>query len=289
MTFSIVARDPVSGRIGVAVATCHLAVGGMVPHIHAPAGAVASQADSNPLHGVNALRLMGRGAGAGGALSAEAALKKLREGDERAEHRQVHAVDTMGGAAAWTGDDCVDFAGHKVYRVSGSPGASNEAFSVAGNMLDGPRVLEEMARSFLRTRGSERTFEDRMLLALEAGDAAGGDKRGRMSAALRTGAIDQPYCDTDLRVDHHPEPLVELRRLYAERRKEYAASFYDTRPREDPPPAATTRTSVAASRPSRLGTVLTHTGAVLVLVACAFAIGTKVGAAAATRGASALR
>lgn len=226
MTFSIVAWCPRGQQLGVGVATRHLAVGGAVPHVAGGVGAVATQAETNPLHGVRGVTLMSSPA----ALTAEQAMRVLRASDEEgraaAETRQVHGVDVRGGAGGWTGDACVPWAGCRAYPAS-EPGG--ECFSVAGNMLAGPDVIKRMAEAFLAS-GSQ-PLPERLLLALEAGDAAGGDKRGRMSAAIKVSSHGQPYCSVDLRVDHHAEPLPELRRLLDERRKEWAASFYDTRPR----------------------------------------------------------
>lgn len=256
MTFSIVAFCPRSGEVGVGVATCHLCVGGMVPHVLGGVGAVASQAESNPMHGVRGLALMG----APLKLSASEAIAIMRQADEGgvagSETRQVHCVDTIGGADGWTGAKCQPWAGHKIFPAShdaaassctGSPrtdgsravdgcGSSTTtprdasiSFSVAGNMLAGPQVLDNMAKAFRANHALP--LAERLLCALEAGEAVGGDKRGKMSAGIKVAARGQPYCYVDLRVDHHPEPLQELRRLLTIRRQPWAASFYDSRPR----------------------------------------------------------
>ena len=226
MTFSIVAWCPRDQQLGIAVATRHLAVGGMVPHVAGGVGAVATQAATNPLHGIRGVALMSPPA----SLSAAQAMRALRGSDEEgaaaAETRQVHGVDVRGGAGGWTGDQCIAWAGNRAFPATERGG---ECFSVAGNMLAGPDVIKRMAEAFQASAGLP--LAERLLRALEAGDEAGGDKRGRMSASVKVSSHGQPYCSVDLRVDHHEAPLPELRRLYAERTKEWAASFYDTRPR----------------------------------------------------------
>lgn len=221
MTFSIVARDCSSGEVGVAVATCHFAVGALVAHVVGDV-AVATQAETNPLLGVRGVLLMQAG------MESKEALTALLAADSEAEQRQVHACDAVGGAHAHTGSACVDWAGHKVFPAATSKGGVS--CSCAGNMLVGPQVLDAMASAF---KGCDRSkpLAERLLCALEAGDAAGGDKRGRMSAAIKVCSKGQPYAAVDIRVDFHATPVQELRRLYKERLKPYAANFYDTRPK----------------------------------------------------------
>ena len=124
----------------------------------------------------------------------------VRSDLDRAQ-RQLHLVDLSGAPAAWTGPECVDWAGH----------LTHEGFSVAGNMLASGEVLDAMATAYRQAR--ERAFAERLLVALEAGDGAGGDKRGRQSAAIFV-VGQQPYAELDLRVDDHEQPFAELRRLY---------------------------------------------------------------------------
>ena len=195
MTWSIIARDRESGAFGVAVTTRSLAVGGLVPHGAGRLGAMATQARVNPLWGVDGLRFLAEG------RSAEEVVAFVTRPDEGREKRQVHVVDARGQAFAHTGSECVDWAGH----------VAGDGVSVAGNMLAGPQVVEETLRAF--QENGARPFGERLIVALDAGQAAGGDKRGRQSAAIKLWG-GEPYPVLDLRIDDHPEPLVELRRLY---------------------------------------------------------------------------
>ena len=211
MTFSIVAWDEETGMTGVAVATKHLAVGALVPHVEAGVGAIATQAETNPLLGIHGLEML-KGQGRLHVASAEETLQRLLFDDPGREQRQLHMVDRYGQTAAWTGKDCIGWAGHLTFA----------GFSVAGNMLVSEATVQAMADAYEQFRA--RDFCDRLLLALEAGDAAGGDKRGRQSAALRVMYADSyPYLD--LRVDHHARPIVQLRETFGESRKDYYQSF----------------------------------------------------------------
>ncbi len=194
MTWSIVAREQ-DGAFGVAVATKFYAVGALCPHAAVATGAVATQAMVNPMLGPRALTLLGQG------MAAADVLRILIQGDDGRDFRQLHMVDRAGRVAAHTGSGCVDWAGS----------LAGEGFSVAGNMLAGPQVLEATAAAFRAAAG--RPLAERLLLAMEAGDAAGGDKRGRQSAALKVYTT-EPYPYLDLRVDDHALPLPELRRIY---------------------------------------------------------------------------
>src|SRR5258706_7793010 len=164
-TFSIAAHDPQNGDLGVAVASKFLAVGAVVPWARAGAGAVATQALANVAYGPDGLALLERG------HTAQEALDALLAADELREHRQVGIVDACGGAAAHTGAACMDWAGHAL-----GPG-----FAAQGNILAGAGVVQASAEAFARAEGE---LAERLLLALTAGDAAGGDRRGRQSAAL---------------------------------------------------------------------------------------------------------
>jgi uncharacterized Ntn-hydrolase superfamily protein len=194
MTWSLIARDPATGAFGIAVATKNFAVGCRVPHIASGIGAVATQALSNPFYGVNGIKLLREGA------SAPEIVNALTAADAGREHRQVHVMDAMGRIAAHTGKECIDWCG----SIAG------DGFSVAGNMLAGPAVIAETAKAY--GANSELPFARRLIAALKAGEAAGGDKRGKQSAALLIyGEEDWP--DLDLRVDDHTDPLTELERL----------------------------------------------------------------------------
>lgn len=212
MTFSIVALLPETNEVGVAVATRRPAVGGRVPFARRGAGAVASQAISNPWLGALALELLAAGSGA------QAALRGALAVDPHPELRQFHLVDAGGDTAAWTGEATPDWKGH----------LQGQGFSVAGNHLAGPEVVPRMAEAFQSSRGEE--LADRLLAALEAGQAAGGDARGKQSAALLV-VRNEPFPYLDLRVDDDPEPLVALRRILDRYRALYLAeprprSFY---------------------------------------------------------------
>lgn len=194
MTWSIVARDA-AGNLGVAVASRFLAVGALCAHTRRGVGALATQALVNPLYGPAGLDLLASG------CSARQTIDELLAPDAGRDQRQVHVLGASGPGAAHTGAACVDWCGHQVH----------EDFSVAGNMLAGPAVLDATAQAFLAQRG--RPLAERLLSALAAGDAAGGDKRGKQAAALRIHA-DEDYAQLDLRVDDHTEPVAELQRLY---------------------------------------------------------------------------
>ncbi|MGE0848146.1 MAG: DUF1028 domain-containing protein [Hyphomicrobiaceae bacterium] len=194
MTWSIIARDAHRGRIGIAVATRFFAVGAVVPHIEADAGAIATQAFINPHYGSRGLELLRDG------QSAQATIDELTRGDEGRRNRQLHVMDRAGRFAAYTGADCVAWCGHE----------TRETFSVAGNMLAGSAVLAETIRAY--EAQAALPFGRRLLAAMRAGEAAGGDKRGKQSAALLI-HDSESYPLYDLRVDDHADPLGELARL----------------------------------------------------------------------------
>lgn len=194
MTWSIIAKDKHTGRTGIIVATKFFAVGAMVPHIKTGVGAVASQALMNPYFGTRGLALMAAGA------SAEDAVNLLTVADEGRDMRQLHALDKTGHFHAYTGARCIDWCGHAVH----------DGFSVAGNMLAGPAVIGDTAQEYLAQQ--ELPFARRLIAAMLAGERAGGDKRGKQSAALLI-HDDQEYPLLDLRVDDHADPLAELARL----------------------------------------------------------------------------
>ncbi|MCS6963472.1 DUF1028 domain-containing protein [Thermoflexus sp.] len=198
-TFSIVAFDPARQEWGVAVASKFLAAGAVVPWARAGAGAVATQSYANTRFGPEGLARMAEG------LSAEETLAALLSEDPEREKRQVGLVDRQGRAAAFTGSECLPWAGHRV----------GEGFCCQGNLLVDERTLEAMAETFVKTSGE---LADRLAAALLAGDRAGGDRRGRQSAAILVvregggyGGFNDRYMD--LRVDDDPDPVVKLKDL----------------------------------------------------------------------------
>jgi uncharacterized Ntn-hydrolase superfamily protein len=195
LTWSIVARGA-DGAFGIAIASRFFAVGMLCPHARSGVGAVATQALVNPHYGPKGLDLLSQGIFPGDVI------RKLTETDQGHDHRQVHLIDAQGRVAAHTGSACIDWCGH----------LAGEGFSVAGNMLTGPEVLEATAGSY-RKNGS-MNFAERLIAALHAGEAAGGDKRGKQAAALLTYTT-EAYPALDIRVDDHEDPIVELKRLYA--------------------------------------------------------------------------
>lgn len=199
-TFSIVAYDPEARAWGVAVQSKFIAVGAVVCFAEGGVGAVATQSFANTRYGPLGLTMMRHG------LPAEETIAALVAGDPGREHRQVGVVDSQGRAAAYTGSDCYAWAGHVV----------GEHFACQGNILVGPRVVESMAEAFGRTSGP---LAGRLLGALEAGQAAGGDRRGQQSAALLVVAPGGGYAGfndrlVDLRVDDDPAPIARLHQLY---------------------------------------------------------------------------
>jgi uncharacterized Ntn-hydrolase superfamily protein len=194
-TFSIVARDPDGPAFGVAVATARPAVGSLVPFVSLQGG-IATQARVSTDLARRGLALLAQG------VPIPTALQALLDADPDRDIRQLHGLDAR-QAFAHTGAQCVPWCGHRL----------GEGFSVAGNMLAGPEVIAAMAAAFDRARAEPREFSEGLLLALEAGQAAGGDKRGKQSAALLVASA-APRMYHNLRVDDHTEPVAELRRIY---------------------------------------------------------------------------
>ncbi|MCR0982113.1 DUF1028 domain-containing protein [Roseomonas populi] len=215
MTWSVVIHEPESGAFAVAVTTCSFAVGASCPHLRAGVGAVSTQSFTNRYLGPAVLDGMARG------LSPTAAIEGALAGDDGRNLRQVHAVDRFGRSAAFTGANCVDWAGELTGRSQ----------SVAGNMLAGPAVLNDTVAA-LAINGN-LPLPERLAMALEAGEAAGGDRRGRQSAAMRL-VTTEDFPDLDIRVDDHPEPLKELSRLLAIWRRD-RAPYLDRQPRKANP------------------------------------------------------
>jgi len=202
MTWSIIARDQTTGQFGIAVATRFFAVGARVPHIAAGNGGIATQALVNPYYGIDGVKLLREG------RKPRDIIDTLIATDAGRESRQLHIMDASGRIASHTGRDCVDWCGH----IEGN------GFSIAGNMLAGARVLDDTAKAYLA--GEKLPFAQRLIAAMRAGEAAGGDKRGKQSAALLIHG-EEEWSDLDLRVDDHGDPLAELGRLEAVSRERW--------------------------------------------------------------------
>jgi uncharacterized Ntn-hydrolase superfamily protein len=193
-TFSIAARCERTGMLGVAVSTAVPAVGAICPFVKPGVGAIATQSWVNPYLGIDGLKLLEAG------KSAQEALDELIEADPGRDDRQLGIVDSQGRSAAYTGASCVDWAGHEI----------GKGFSVQGNMLVGAATVAKMAEVAEGSRLLD--LPERLMLVLEAGQAAGGDKRGKQSAALKIFNVEE-YPWLDLRVDEHRNPVAELRRI----------------------------------------------------------------------------
>jgi len=207
-TFSIVARDSAANELGVAVASRFFAVGSVVPWARAQVGAVATQSFCNTSFGWRGLDLLEKG------LTPQEALTVLLRGDDDRENRQLGIVDVDGRSVTYTGSGCVAWAG----------GRCGPNYAIQGNILTGENVVAAIERAFLATHAS---LADRMYAALKAGDEQGGDSRGKQSAALlvvKAGAGYGGYTDRaiDIRVDDHPEPFIELKRLLDYAQMNYA-------------------------------------------------------------------
>jgi uncharacterized Ntn-hydrolase superfamily protein len=212
MTWSLIARDPATGAFGIAVATRFFAVGALCPHGDGGVGALCTQALINPTYGPRGLRLLREG------VPAAIVVDVLTQSDPGRAARQLHVQDAAGRIAAHTGAECVPWCGHAIH----------DGFSVAGNMLAGPEVIAETAQAYVAH--AELPFARRLIAALAAGETAGGDKRGKQSAALQIFTSEE-YPALDLRVDDHPDPLAELARLEAVSRERFVhfAKFFATR------------------------------------------------------------
>lgn len=214
MTWSILARDG-QGRFGVAIASRFFAVGALCVHTRRGVGALSTQALMNPLYGPRGIALLAEG------LAPQEVVERVTAGDSGREQRQVHVLPAHGRPAAHTGSACIDWCGHRL----------GDDFSVAGNMLAGPQVVEATAQAFLASRG--QPLAERLLAALAAGEAAGGDKRGKQAAALRIQG-DEDWPELDLRVDDHAEPVQELQRLYRKSLERYQPFMACLAGRHDP-------------------------------------------------------
>jgi uncharacterized Ntn-hydrolase superfamily protein len=226
MTWSIIARDNATGQIGIAVATRFFAVGARVPHIAPRVGGIATQALVNPYYGIDGLKLLREG------RAPRDVIATLIAADAGYASRQVHIMDARGRIAAHTGSDCVDWCGH----IEGN------GFSIAGNMLAGGRVLDDTAQTYLAHEAMP--FAQRLIAAMKSGEAAGGDKRGRQSAALLIYG-DEEWSDLDLRVDDHTDPLAELERLEAVSRERWV-HFRQFLPSRNNPAGVTDRATIDA-------------------------------------------
>jgi uncharacterized Ntn-hydrolase superfamily protein len=226
MTWSIIARDETTGQFGIAVATRFFAVGSRVPYIAARIGAIATQALVNPYYGIDGLKLLRDG------VSPRDIVKTLIAADSGHASRQMHVMDAAGRIASHTGSECVDWCGH----------IEGQNFSIAGNMLAGPRVLDDTAKAY--TEAKTLPFAQRLIAALRAGEAAGGDKRGKQSAALLIHGKDE-WSDLDLRVDDHSDPLAELARLEQVSRERWV-HFRPFLPTRQNPAGTTDRAAIDA-------------------------------------------
>jgi uncharacterized Ntn-hydrolase superfamily protein len=225
MTWSILVRDPATGALGAAVATRFFAVGALCIHVEGRVAALATQALVNPMYAVNGMPMLRAG------QAPEAVAAALLAGDAGRRTRQLHILDAGGRIAQHTGADCIDWCG----QVRGTD------ISVAGNMLAGAAVVERTLAAFAASTGD---LADRLLTALEAGEAAGGDKRGKQSAALKIASND-PYPDLDIRADDHADPIGELRRLHRVSLERFAP-FRRLMPGADSPCGVTDRTVIEA-------------------------------------------
>jgi len=202
MTYSIVARDPGTGRFGVAVQSHYLGVGPVVPWLEAGVGAIATQASVNISFGPMGLEMLRAG------QAADAVVAALVAGDEQAPVRQLGVVDSQGRAAAHTGPDCIPACGHLV----------RDGFTVQGNLLERDTCWPAMAAAYERALAEEAPFVERLLRAMEAAEAEGGDVRGRQSAAIMVVAAEVQQAAwrgrlMDLRIEDHADPVPELRRI----------------------------------------------------------------------------
>ena len=226
MTWSIIARDDSTRQIGIAVATRFFAVGARVPHIAAGIGGIATQALVNPYYGIDGIKLLREG------REPRDIVETLIAADSGHESRQLHIMDASGRVAAFTGRDCVDWCGH----------IEGKGFSIAGNMLAGARVLDDTGKTYIA--GEKLPFARRLIAAMRAGEAAGGDKRGKQSAALLIYG-EEEWSDLNLRVDDHTDPLSELERLEAVSRERWV-HFRKYLPTRQNPAGVTDRATIDA-------------------------------------------
>jgi uncharacterized Ntn-hydrolase superfamily protein len=227
MTWSIIARDTSTGHFGIAVATQFFAVGARVPYITAGIGGIATQALINPYYGIDGVKLLREG------QKPRDIIKTLIAADDGRESRQLHIMDASGQIASHTGRDCVDWCGH----------IEGDGFSIAGNMLAGAKVLDDTRAAYIANE--DLPFAQRLIAAMRSGEAAGGDKRGKQSAALLIHG-EEEWSDLDLRVDDHADPLAELERLEAVSRERWV-HFRKFLPTRQNPAGITDRATIDAS------------------------------------------
>jgi uncharacterized Ntn-hydrolase superfamily protein len=227
MTWSIIARDNATGQFGIAVATRFFAVGARVPHIAARIGGIATQALVNPYYGIDGVKLLREG------RKPRDIVETLIAADAGHQSRQLHIMDAGGSIASHTGSECVDWCGH----IEGN------GFSIAGNMLAGARVLDDTAETYLANEALP--FARRLIAAMRSGEAAGGDKRGKQSAALLIYG-EEEWSDLDLRVDDHADPLAELGRLEQVSRERWV-HFRQFLPSRSNPAGVTDRATIDAT------------------------------------------
>jgi len=239
MTWSIIARDPATGQFGIAVATKFFAVGARVPHIAAGLGGIATQALVNLYYGIDGVRLLHEGREPGDIV------KTLIAADGGRESRQLHIMDAKGRIAAHTGQECVDWCGH----------IQGDTFSIAGNMLAGAAVLDDTAKAYVAN--AKLAFPQRLIAAMHAGEAAGGDKRGKQSAALLIHGNEE-WSELNLRVDDHADPLRELERLEQVSRERWV-HFRTFLPTRDNPAGITDRATIDAGIAASIAAMATKT------------------------------
>jgi len=227
MTWSIIARDELTGQFGIAVATCFFAVGARVPHVAPGVGAIATQALVNPYYGIDGLKLLREG------RQPREVIETLIAADPGRESRQLHIMDAAGRIASHTGRECVTWCGH----------IEGKGFSIAGNMLAGARVLDDTAETYIARESLP--FAQRLIAAMRSGEAVGGDKRGKQSAALVIYDEDE-WSALDLRVDDNPDPLAELDRLEQVSRERWV-HFRKFLPSRKNPAGVTDRKIIEAS------------------------------------------
>jgi uncharacterized Ntn-hydrolase superfamily protein len=215
MTWSIVAIDRRTGSFGAAVATKFVAAAGLCLNVAPGVGAVCTQALINPTYGPRGLRMLAGGTPAAGVVG------QLLASDAGRDHRQVHAVDRDGFTGAATGSQCQAWCGH----------GTGDGVSVAGNLLAGPEVVQATLARY--QSAADLPFAERLMSAMEAGQRAGGDQRGQQSAGILIHGTED-YPDLSLRVDEHPSPLAELRRIYQLWLIEFAAARKYMATRNDP-------------------------------------------------------